>query len=241
MRPSFEIGLLIVGIFLSIWWVRYIILPFLYSFYWTLRRWVKWYTSLRYLVGAVISVMVVLYLPKVAAYPPQSRFFGFGLVMGIVISFVRMFDKSARLAMRDDFAHYMKLRLTPAGVAALKSITPEPQMEETIIDEDRAISRQVWNDCWRSIILHGAVVLIIVGLGSFARWLGLLLFAGFAMITLFDIFKLLIVGGTSTLPTVLRSRGALRTDAYRDIAAVAFVESMIIITYNFYLYGYFFK
>ncbi len=37
VRPSFEIGLLIVGIFLSIWWVRHIILPFLYSIYWTVR------------------------------------------------------------------------------------------------------------------------------------------------------------------------------------------------------------
>jgi hypothetical protein len=143
--------------------------------------------------------------------------------------------------MQDEFAQYMNLRLTPAGVAALTKITPEPEMEETIIDEDPAISRQIWNDCWMSIILYGAAVLIIIWLDSFARWVGLLLFAGFAMITLFDIFKLLIVGGTSTLPTVLRSRKALRTNAYRDMAAVAFVESMIIVVYNFYLYFHFFK
>ncbi len=161
--------------------------------------------------------------------------------MGIVISIVRLFDSSARLAMRDDFAQYKKVHLTPAGVTALKRITPEPHMLQLVIDEDRVISRQVWNDCWRSIILHGAAVLIIIGLGSFARWAGLLLFAGFAIITLFDIFKLLIVGGVSTLPTVLRSRKALRTDAYRDMTAVAFVESMIITAYSFYLYFHFFK
>jgi hypothetical protein len=111
VRPSFEIGLLIVGIFLSIWWVRHIILPFLYSIYWTVRRWVRWYTPLRYLVGVVASVVVILYLPKVAPYPLRDRFFGFGLAMGIVISIIRVFDKSARLAMRDEFASYMKVQM----------------------------------------------------------------------------------------------------------------------------------
>ncbi len=242
MRPSFEIGLLIVGIFLSIWWVRYIILPFLYSFYWTVRRWVRWYTPLRYLVGVVISVVVILYLPKVAPYPLQDRFFGIGLVMGIVISIVRIFDKSARLAMQDDFAYSMKLHLTPAGIAALRR-TLEPHMEEMTIDKDRAMSRQVWNDCWRSIILFGAAVLIIIGLGSSARWLGLLLFGGLAIITVFDILKLFIVRAPGTLRTIIRrrSRERLRTDAYRGMIAVAFVESMILIQYTFYLYIHFFK
>jgi hypothetical protein len=34
VRPSFEIGLLIVGIFLSIWWVRHMKLSFSYNSYW---------------------------------------------------------------------------------------------------------------------------------------------------------------------------------------------------------------
>ncbi len=187
---------------------------------------------------------MILYLPKVAPYPLQDRFLGIGLVMGIVISIVRVFDSSARLAMRDDFVDYMKRYLTPAGIAALKRITLEPNMEELTIDEDRAISRQVWNDCWRSITLYGAAVLIIISLDSFARWLGLLLFGGFAMITLFDILKLFFVGGPGTLHTVMtrRSRGTLRTDAYRGgMTAVGFAESMMIAPYNFYLYFHFFK
>jgi len=243
VRPSFEIGLLIVGIFLSIWWVRHIILPFLYSIYWTVRRWVRWYTPLRYLVGVVISVVVILYLPKVAPYPLQDRFFGFGLAMGIVISIIRVFDKSASLAMRDDFAYSMKLHLTPAGIAALRR-TLEPHMEEITIDEDRPISRQVWNDCWGHIIFYAAAVLIIIWLGTSVRWLSLLLFGGFAIITLFDILKLFIVRGPGTLHTVMirRRRDTLRTDAYRGgMTAVGFVESMILIQYTFYLYEYLFK
>ena len=33
----------------------------------------------------------------------------------------------------------------------------------------------------------------------------------------------------------------MRTDAYRDMTAVAFVESMILVQYTFYLYGHFFR
>ncbi len=240
MRPSFEIGLLIVGIFLSIWWVRHIILPFLYSIYWTVRRWVRWYTPLRYLVGVVISVVVILYLPKVAPYPLQDRFFGIGLFMGIVISIVRLFDSSARLAMQDEFASYMKVQMPLARVAAPEL---EPRTEE-LTDEDPAISRQVWNDCWRHIIFYAAAVLIIIWLGTSVRWLGLLLFGGFAIITLFDILKLFIVRGPGTLHAVMiwRRRETQRTDAYRGgMTAVGFVESMILILYTFYLYDYLFK
>ncbi len=240
VRPSFEIGLLIVGIFLSIWWVRYIILPFLYSFYWTVRRWVRWYTSLRYLVGVVISVVVVLYLPKVVPYPLQDRFFGIGLFMGIVISIVRLFDTSARLAMQDDFASYMKVQMPLARVAAPEL---EPRTEE-LSDEDPAISRQVWNDCWKHIIFYGAAAVVIIWLDRFARWLGLLLFGGLAIITVFDILKLFFVRGPGTLHAVMirRRRERLRTDAYRGgMTAVGFVESMILIQYTFYLYEYLFK
>jgi len=162
--------------------------------------------------------------------------------MGIVISIIRVFDKSARLAMRDDFAYSMKVHLSPAGIATLRR-TLEPHMEEMTIDENRAISRQVWNDCWKHIIIYGAAVVVIIWLGRFVRWLGLLLFGGLAIITVFDILKLFFVRAPGTLRTVMtrRSRERLRTDSYRGMIAVAFVESMILVEYTFYLYGYFFK
>ncbi len=86
-------------------------------------------------------------------------------------------------------------------------------------------------------------MVVIIWLGRFARWLGLLLFAGLAIITVFDILKLFIVRAPGTLRTVLtrRTRETLRTDAYRDMTAVAFVESMILVQYTFYLYGHFFR
>jgi hypothetical protein len=159
--------------------------------------------------------------------------------MGIVISIIRVFDKSARLAMRDEFASYMKVQMPLARVAAPEL---EPRTEE-LSDEDPAISRQVWNDCWKYIIIYGAAVVVIIWLGRFARWLGLLLFGGLAIITVFDILKLFIVRAPGTLRTVIRrrSRERLRTDAYRGMIAVAFVESMILVQYTFYVYGYFFK
>ncbi len=63
--------------------------------------------------------------------------------MGIVISIIRMFYKSARLAMRDEFASYIKVQMPLARVAAPEL---EPRTEE-LTDEDLAISRQVWNNC----------------------------------------------------------------------------------------------
>jgi hypothetical protein len=201
---------------------------------------VRWYTSLRYLVGVVISVVVILYLPKVAPYPLRDRFLGFGLAMGIVISIIRAFDKSAQLAMRDEFASYMKVQMPLARVAGPEQ---ETRMEELSDDEDPAISRQVWNNCWKHIIFYGAAAVVIIWVGRFVRWLGLLLFGGLAIITVFDILKLFIVRAPGTLRTVLtrRSRETLRTDTYRGTIAVAFVESMILVQYTFYLYGYFFK
>lgn len=234
-----EIALHIAGIFLGIWWFRQIILPLSYGFYWAVRGWARWYTPLRYLVGAVISVVLVWYLPKVAPYPLQNRFFGIGLGMGIVISIIRVFDKPARLVIQHHLADYMKSQLTLAGVAALEL---ESRTGE-LTDEDRVISRQVWNDCWRHIIFYGAAVVIIIWLGRFARWLGVLLFVGLAIITLFDILKLFFVRRPGTLHTVMiRRRGdTLRTDAYRGMIAVGFVESMVLIQYTFYLYDHFFK
>jgi hypothetical protein len=231
---AIEIGFLIIGIFLGIWWFRHIIFPLSYSFYWTVRGWVRWYTPLRYLVGTLISVVLVLYLLQVAPYPLQNRFFGIGLVMGIVISIIRLLDRSARFVIRDAFAGHIKPYLTIAGTAALKL---DPRTQE-LTDEDRAIAHQVWNDCWRHIIFYGAAVVAIIWLGLFARWLGLLLFSGLAIITLFDILKLFIVRGPGTLRTVmtLRSRKRQGTKDYKGMTAVAFVESMILVQYTFYLY-----
>jgi hypothetical protein len=134
----------------------------------------------------------------------------------------------------------MKVQMPLARVAAPEL---EPRTEE-LTDEDPAISRQVWNDCWTHIILYATAALIIIWLGTSVRWLGLLLFGGFAIITLFDILKLFIVRGPGTLHAVMirRRRETQRTDVYTGgMTAVGFVESMILILYTFYLYGYFFK
>lgn len=65
--------------------------------------------------------------------------------------------------------------------------------------DGRAVLRQVWSDSWKNIVFFGAAVPIIALVGSYVRWLGLVLFAGFTVITLIDVLRLLFVAGLSML------------------------------------------
>lgn len=150
MSTVLEFALLLVGMFLGTWLFSVIILPLAYGFprslYWAVRRWVRWYTPLLYLVSPLIwtfaflgfTVALIMFLPSVAAHLSESKFFAIGAIVGNVTSIGRpMFVRSARLALRDDFSDYIKRYLTPAGTAAFETITLDPHMAD-LTDIDRA-------------------------------------------------------------------------------------------------------
>lgn len=110
----------------------------------------------------------------------------------------------------------------------------------------KAIFFQVWHECWRNVIFFGVLVPVILALGSWARWLGLLGFGIFAVITVLDIARLLIAvgAGMMTLPLALilavRTRGPLRDEAWLwGATLVQVVELAIFAAYNIYLYRHF--
>lgn len=119
-------------------------------------------------------------------------------------------------------------------------------------DSDELIFRQVWADCWKSLFFYGTMLACIIFVGSFSRWFGLVLFSIFAVVTLRDILKLLYaVGlGVLVLPFTLMaafkigpaSDSRLRGDEVYLLNANAIVvmQLFVLITYNLFLYNYFF-
>ena len=114
--------------------------------------------------------------------------------------------------------------------------------------DGRTVFRQIWNDCRKNIIFFGAAVAVIVLVGSYIRWLGLVLFAGFALITLADVLKLLFVAGLNMMMLPIKVIESLRNwHVARDEAwvwgatLVQGVELAIFVVYNVYLYVHFFR
>jgi predicted ferric reductase len=117
---------------------------------------------------------------------------------------------------------------------------------------DETIFRQVWNDCWKSLFLYGAVLAGIVVLDSFSRPLGLLLFAIFAVVSLRDTLRLLYAIGLGVLVLPLTLMIAFKVVSLRDwrggtdevyllnANAVILMQLFILVGYNLFLYNHFF-
>ena len=88
---------------------------------------------------------------------------------------------------------------------------------------------------------------IIARLGSHIRWLGLVLFAGFVLVTLLDVLRLLFVAGLGILllpikliQSVKNWRIAADESYLWGATLMQALESVICIAYNVYLYFRFF-
>jgi len=134
MSTVLEVGLLIVGYFLGIWWFSLVVLPLVYGLprglYWAARGKVRWRTPFLYLLGPLIWTVVLfgvvfiltIFLPKVATYLKQSGTFAVGLTLGILIHVGRsLFSQSTQLAMTRDFVDFIRPHLTNAGRENLSS------------------------------------------------------------------------------------------------------------------------
>jgi hypothetical protein len=119
-------------------------------------------------------------------------------------------------------------------------------------DRDESIFHEVWHDCWKSLFLFGSLLIGILLLGSIARWLGLVLFTIFALVTLKDILRLLkaIALGVLVLPFTLiaafkiRPKGnglGLGNEVYLlNANAIILMQLFVLVGYNFFLYNHFF-
>jgi hypothetical protein len=119
-------------------------------------------------------------------------------------------------------------------------------------DQDHSIFRQVWQDCWRSLVLFGGLLVGVVWLGSMARWLGLVFFTLFALITLKDILRLLMAVGIGivVLPfTIIAAMKPVSVTGPRvhtdglyllNANAIVIMQLFVLVAYNLFLYEHFF-
>jgi hypothetical protein len=119
-------------------------------------------------------------------------------------------------------------------------------------DKDHSIFRQVWQDCWRSLVLFGGLLVGVVWLGSVARWLGLVFFTLFALVTLKDILRLLMAVGIGivVLPfTIIAAMKPLSINGPRvytdgvyllNANAIVVMQLFVLVAYNLFLYEHFF-
>jgi hypothetical protein len=119
-------------------------------------------------------------------------------------------------------------------------------------EKDQGIFRQVWQDCWRSLVLFGGLLVGVVWLGSMARWLGLVLFGLFALVTLKDILRLLMAVGIGiivlpfTIIAAMKPLPATGPRVYTDgiyllnANAIVVMQLFVLVAYNLFLYEHFF-
>ena len=120
---------------------------------------------------------------------------------------------------------------------------------------DEGIFHEVWHDCWKNLFFFGSLFVGILLLSSIARWLGLVLFTIFALVTLKDILRLVtaIALGVLVLPfTILASfkirstgdgtdREELGNGVYLlNANAIILMQLFVLVGYNLYLYSHFF-
>jgi hypothetical protein len=126
-----EIALFLVGLPLGLFWFSVVILPLFYglprSLYWALGGRVKWYSPTRYLVSPILwtliffgaALLLVLFLPQVAALLQRSDGFATGQLLGILIGAARaLFSRSSWRDLNEDFLGFMGPYLTAKGIAA---------------------------------------------------------------------------------------------------------------------------
>ncbi len=119
-------------------------------------------------------------------------------------------------------------------------------------DKDQNIFRQVWQDCWRSLVLFGGLLVGVVWVGSMARWLGLVFFTLFALVTFKDILRLLMAVGIGiivlpfTIIAAMKPVSVHGPRAYADgvyllnANAIVLMQLFVLVAYNLFLYEYFF-
>jgi hypothetical protein len=119
-------------------------------------------------------------------------------------------------------------------------------------DQDQSIFRQVWQDCWRSLVLFGGLLVGVVWLGSMARWLGLVFFTLFALVTLKDILRLLMAVGIGivvlpfTLIAAMKPVSVTGPRVHTDglyllnANAIVVMQLFVLVAYNLFLYEHFF-
>jgi hypothetical protein len=117
-------------------------------------------------------------------------------------------------------------------------------------DRDECIFREVWHDCWKSLFLFGSLLIGIMVLGSLARWLGLVLFLIFALVTVKDIVRLLMAVGLGVLVLPFTIMAALKivpsgdqhgvgNEAYLlNANAIIVMQLFVLVAYNLFLYNY---
>ena len=119
-------------------------------------------------------------------------------------------------------------------------------------DSDENIFRQVWHDCLKSLFLFGSLLLGIVLLGSLARWLGVVLFTLFALVTLKDILRLFMAVGLGVLVLPFTIMAAFKIAPISgqqgfgnefhllNANAIIIMQLFVLIGYNLFLYSHFF-
>jgi hypothetical protein len=116
-------------------------------------------------------------------------------------------------------------------------------------DRDESICQEVWHDCWKSLFLFGSLLIGILLLGSIARWLGLLFFTIFALVTLKDILRLLMAIGLGVLVLPFTIMAAFKIRPNSDVGngvyllnanAIILMQLFVLVGYNFFLYNHFF-
>ena len=119
-------------------------------------------------------------------------------------------------------------------------------------DRDESIFHEVWHDCWKSLFLFGSLFIGILLLGSIARWLGLVLFTIFALVTLKDILRLLMAIGLGVLVLPFTIMAAFKICPNSDrqgigngvhllnANAIILMQLFVLVGYNFFLYNHFF-
>ena len=119
-------------------------------------------------------------------------------------------------------------------------------------DRDESIFWQVSYDCLKSLFVFGSLLLGIVLLGSLARWLGLVLFTIFALVTLKDILRLLMAIGLGVLVLPFTIMAALKIAPISgqqgfgnefhllNANAIILMQLFVLIGYNLFLYTHFF-
>ena len=119
-------------------------------------------------------------------------------------------------------------------------------------DRDETIFRQVWHDCLKSLFFFGSLLIGIMLLGSLARWLGLVLFTIFALVTLRDSLRLLLAIGLGVLVlpfTIMAALKIVPISAQRGFGnefhllnanAIILMQLFVLVGYNLLLYSHFF-
>lgn len=110
-----ELGLLLLGFLLGVWWFSVTILPIFYglpkSIYWCSRGLFSWGILLSFLVPPIVwnltfiglAVVLFLWFPAIASRLQESGGFGVGQTLAVVGGAIYCFTEEGRRSLREDF------------------------------------------------------------------------------------------------------------------------------------------